>query len=68
LRWRCIAEQGARLGDILDAAAIGEQAIMADAMKAAGQDMQQETADELVRIERHGLAARLAIGSIIFCI
>ncbi|GLJ00254.1 hypothetical protein Sbs19_40710 [Sphingobium sp. BS19] len=34
-------------------AAIGEKAIMADAVEAIGQAVEQEAADELVRVERH---------------
>ena len=50
---------GAR--DVGLAAGAGEQAIVADAMEALGQDVEQEAADELVGVERHGpvaLAAR----------
>ena len=35
------------------AASIGEEAIVADAVEAVGQAVQQEATDELVRIERH---------------
>lgn len=35
------------------AAAIGEEAIMADTVEAVGQAVQKEAADELVRAERH---------------
>ena len=59
-------QQRARLGDILNAAAVGEQAVMSDAVKAAGQDMQQETADELLRIEHHELLARRAVEAVVF--
>src|SRR5262245_7504292 len=41
------------------AIAAGEQAVVADAVKALGQDVDEEAADELVDIERHrGVAAR----------
>lgn len=33
----------------------GDEAVMSDAMEAFGQDMEQETADELVGVEGHGL-------------
>ena len=33
----------------------GEQAVVADAMKALGQDVEQEAADELVGGQRHAL-------------
>lgn len=45
------------------AAAIGEEAIMANAVKTVGQAVQQEATDELVRIERHQ-AGRIAMTKI----
>ena len=39
------------------AMAIGEEAEVADAMEAGGQDVQEEPAHELGRLERHDLAA-----------
>jgi hypothetical protein len=39
---------------------------MADAVKAFGQHMHQESPDKLVRAERHGLEAGLAVGAIVF--
>ena len=47
--------------EMLAAPGIGKQPIVADAMKAAGQHVQQEAAHELVRIERHGLVTRLPL-------
>ena len=44
---------------------IGEQPIVADAMETTGQDMQQETAHEFVRAERHGLVTRLSLSAVI---
>ena len=44
-----LTEQLAQPRDIGGAARIGEEAVMADAMKALRQDMEQEAADELVR-------------------
>ena len=35
----------------------GEQAVVSDAMEAPGQDVKQESADELIGIEGHGLMA-----------
>ncbi len=35
--------------------AVGEKAVVTDALEAAGQDMQKEAADELLGIERHAL-------------
>ena len=44
--------RGERLADALDVAGsnrAGEQAVVADAVEAAGQDVQEKAADELVR-------------------
>ena len=38
---------------------------MADAVKAVGQNVQKDAADELVRIERHDAVARLSFASVI---
>ncbi len=46
-------EQLTGSGDILGPAAIGEQAIMADAVEPAGQHVDEEAADELVDGECH---------------
>ena len=37
--------------------AVGQKAVVPDALKAAGQDMQKEAANELLGIERHALCA-----------
>ena len=58
-------QQFARPGEMLPASGIGEQPIVADAVKAAGQHVQQEAAHELVGTERHGLVARLPRGAVI---
>ena len=51
-------EQLASTSDIGGAVfAIGEQAVVADAMQALGQHMDQEAPDELMRGQRHGLVA-----------
>ena len=59
-------EQLAGACDIFSAGRVGEQTIMADAVKAVGQDVQQEAADELVRIEGHDAVAGLAFAPVIF--
>ena len=41
-------EQPTRLGDVVGASGVGEEAVVADAMEAVGQDVDQEAADELV--------------------
>ena len=43
-------EQFAGAGDVLGTFAAGEQAIVADAVEACGQHVDQEAADELVRV------------------
>ena len=43
----CNGEQLTRAGDVVGARAAGEQAIVADAVEAVRQDMDQEAADEL---------------------
>jgi hypothetical protein len=44
--------------------AVGEQAIVADAVEALGQDVHQEAADELVGGQRHGLGSARSIESL----
>jgi len=43
---------------IIAAPGISEQPIVTDAMKATGQNVQQETTHELIRAERHRFMAR----------
>ena len=45
--------------------AAGEQAVVADAMEACGQHVHQETADELIRRERHDLVALGALDPVV---
>src|SRR5215510_1915873 len=47
-------EQLAGLGQVLLSGGAGEQAVVADAMEAFRQDVQQKAADKLGRRERHG--------------
>ena len=47
IAWRRCGEQRAHAGDILGADAAGEQAVVADAVKAGRQDVDEEAADEL---------------------
>ncbi len=42
-------------GDFIVASAIGEEAIMADAMEAVRQGVQEKATNELIGIERHHL-------------
>src|SRR5260370_28107713 len=48
-------EQPAAEGEVVAALAVGEKAIVTNAMEAVRQGMQQESADELVGIECHHL-------------
>ena len=50
-------EQGAGTHEVRLAAGAGEKAVMANAMEALGQHVEQKTPDELARIERHHLVA-----------
>ena len=43
--------------ELLGAVAVGEQAIVADAMETVGEDVEQEAAHELAGVEAHDLAA-----------
>src|SRR5678815_5512543 len=54
-----------RAREIAFARGIAEQPIVTDAVKAAGQNVQQETAHELVGTERHRLVARFTLGAIV---
>ena len=58
-------EQLAGTSDILGAGLAGEQAVVADAMKALWQYMHQEAADELGGIERHHLVSLGAFDAVI---
>jgi hypothetical protein len=53
---------GAR--DVVGAGGSGEQAVVADTVEALGQDVDQETADELIGGERHPLVSGVAVGAI----
>ena len=52
-RWH--GEQLARVLDVCGSVAVGEQPIMADAMEAVRQGVEQEAPDELVGRKRHHL-------------
>ncbi|CAE6908220.1 hypothetical protein R69749_08506 [Paraburkholderia domus] len=58
-------QQLAYLREILPPHGIGEQAIVADAVEAAGQHVQQEAAHELVRAQGHGLVAGAPLRAIV---
>src|SRR5271167_3541587 len=58
-------EQHSRPRDVLDTLGAGEQAVVADAVEAVRQDVDEEAPDELVRAERHDLLARAAVGAVV---
>src|SRR3954465_12373559 len=60
------AEQLSGLRDVPLALGAGEQSIVADAMEALRQHVDQEAADELVRAERHRLEAVAPVPPVIF--
>src|SRR5206468_3331762 len=62
---RLDAEQVADAGEVLGAPAIGEQAVVADAVEAAGQDVDEEATDELVAGQRHDLHALASLGAVV---
>jgi hypothetical protein len=64
-RARRHGEEFTGAGDVVAAGAAGEQAVMANAVEAVGQHMDEEAADELAGRERHDLVARRPIGAII---
>jgi hypothetical protein len=61
----CHGEQLARVCDVVGARAFGEQAVMADAVEAFWQHVDEEAADELVGGERHGLVSLAALDAVI---
>lgn len=58
-------EQLTRAGDVVGAAAIGEETIVADAMESGGQDVDEEAANELVDGEGHHLGAFASFGAVV---
>src|SRR6266536_3836510 len=58
-------EQLASACDVVGAGRSGEQAVVADAVEAFGQDVDQETADELAGGKRHPLVSGPAVDAII---
>ena len=53
-------EQRANAGEVLASVAFGEEAVVPDAVKAVGQDVEEKAADELVRGKPHDAAAPAA--------
>src|SRR5579863_8048863 len=59
----CNGEQLTRTCDVVGARAFGKQAVVADAMEAFWQHVDQESADELAGSECHDLLAVATIGA-----
>ena len=62
----CSGEQLTNACDVAGAGAFGEQALVADAVQAFWQHVDEEAADELVCAERHLLVSIAAVDAIIF--
>ena len=58
-------QQIASGGDIVLAVGVSEKAVVADAMKAGGQHVQQEAAHELFGAQGHGFVARPCVFAIV---
>ena len=61
IRRRLDIEESAGACQVFGASAVGEEAIVPDAVEALWQDVEQEAADELGSLEGHGL---LAVGGL----
>ena len=64
-RWRLCVEQCSGFGDVVCALGVGDETVMANAVEAAGPDVDEETADKLRGIERHGFVAVFLLGSVV---
>src|SRR5262245_28675240 len=58
-------QAGREPGEVLGALAIGEQAVVTDAVEAAGQYVDEEAADELIAGQRHDLDPLPSLGAIV---
>lgn len=63
--WRRSVKQTSREGDVVGACGIGEEAVMANAVKAVRQNVKQEAADEVVAVKRYEAVAVLAFTPIV---
>src|SRR5215831_13599469 len=63
----CRSDQLASAGELLGArvTAIGEQAVVPDAVEALGQHVHEEPANELARLQRHGCVAVRAFEAVV---
>ena len=62
---RGLVQQAAALGELLLAIAIGQEAVVADAVEAWREHVQQNAPDELGRVHRHGLLAGRAGAAVV---
>ena len=65
LLWCWHVKQPARSRDVFRAPAIGEEAVVSNAVETVGQDVDQKAADELVDVECHQLVAVFGLGPVI---
>jgi hypothetical protein len=68
LRWRCgrrHVKQLADAGQVGGALAVGEHAVVADAMEVLGQHVHQEAADELVGGQSHRLVSAKSVDAVV---
>src|SRR6266576_1013161 len=61
----CNGEQFTRTCDVVGASAFGEQAVVADAVQALRQHVDEEAANELVDGERHALVSIAALDAVV---
>ena len=61
----CSGEQLTRACDVVGARAFGEQAVVADAVQAFWQHVDEEAADELVCAERHAFVSIAALDAVV---
>ena len=59
------SQQFAGPGQIARLGAAGQEAVVTDAVQAGGQDVDQQAEDELVRLQRHGGIASVALDAIV---
>jgi len=64
-RWRRLMQKIASGGDVVLAVGVGEQAVVADAMKAGGQHVQQEAAHELLGRQTHRFVACASVFAVV---
>lgn len=64
-RWRRLMQKIASSSDIVLAVGVSEQAVVADAMKAGGQHVQQEAAHELFGAQGHGFVASAPVFTVV---